>query len=137
MVHLRHLAPQPRVTGAISAADLPGERAGFCAEALIDLSRSRPGFLRQQEFLRALLLAAALPASFSGADRIAERLVARFAPEFIIASKATTKFAISSIRKAWCTGSKCHPRYQTTRSFGRGFYRTAETRRNSRKAAYQ
>lgn len=92
--HLRYLAPQPQYWSDISQLYLLGERAGFAQKRVSIYRGARQDSSVEQEFLQALMLAAASPASLLPEQiEIAERLVARFAPEFIIASKATTKFS--------------------------------------------
>jgi hypothetical protein len=92
--YLRYLAPQAQYWSDIAHLYLLAEQAGFAQKRVPVYRGVRQDSSVEREFLQALLLAAASPASLLPEQiDIAEQLVARFAPEFVIAHHTMAKLS--------------------------------------------
>jgi hypothetical protein len=90
-LHYRDIEPEH--WEEVSGLYLLAESAGFAAKRMEIYKGARQDSSVQQEFLQAAMLAAASPASMLPEQLdVAERLIARCAPRFVIASRADTRF---------------------------------------------
>lgn len=89
-LHYRHIEPDH--WKELSGLYLLAEGAGFAAKRMEIYKGARQDSSVQQEFLQAAMLAAASPASMLPEQLdVAERLIARCAPQFVIANRADTR----------------------------------------------
>ena len=92
--YLRYRSPEPQHWTDLANLYLLAEAAGFAQKRASIYRGARQDSSVEQEFLQALLFAAASPASLLPEQiEVAERLVARCAPAFVISARTGTKLS--------------------------------------------